>query len=218
MVEKELHLEQAAARELLRVGMERSAADWQWTNHKISPYKMLLVRGALFAGAPRAGQIMLTLLDALQPTGIFSIALDQYGILPGLGTLAAEEPSAVVQVLETEVLANVGWVIAPAGKGQIGKIALHITIEIDGGEITDPVEYGSLENIPIAPGKEAKVTIEPTGNFDIGLGPGKGTTVTVYGGTVGGLVVDLRGRPLALPDDEADRRSLVRKWLWDLGG
>jgi hypothetical protein len=218
MIEKELHLEQAAARELLRIGMERTAKDWNWTTNKTSPFKLLLVRGSLFANTPRAGQNMLLLLDALQPTGIFSIALDQYSILPALGALAAEEPSAVVQVLETEVLANVGWVIAPTGKGQIGKTALHITIEMDGATFTDPVEYGNLENIPIAPGKEAKITIQPTGNFDIGLGSGNGTTITVYGGTVGGLVVDARGRPLTLPDDEADRRSLVRKWLWDLGG
>ncbi len=217
MVEKELHLEQAVARELINLGIERAASDWQWSANDMSPFKMLIVRGSLFANSPRAGQSMLLLLDALQPTGIFSIALDQYSILPALGSLAIEEPSAVVQVLETEVLANIGWVIAPTGKGQIGKIALHITIEMDGASITAPVEYGNLENIPIPPGKEAKITIEPTGNFDIGLGPGKGTTITVFGGTVGGLVVDLRGRPLTLPDDEADRRSLVRKWLWDLG-
>lgn len=218
MMEKDLHLEQAAARELLRIGMERTARDWQWDANKVSPFKILLIRGSLFANAPRAGQNMLLLLDALQPAGIFSIALDQYSILPALGTLAAEEPSAVVQVLETEILANVGWVIAPRGKGPLGKTALHITIEMDGATFTDSVEYGNLENIPITPGKEAKITIEPTGNFDIGLGSGNGTTITVFGGTVGGLVVDARGRPLTLPDDEADRRSLVRKWLWDLGG
>jgi hypothetical protein len=35
---------------------------------------------------------------------------------------------------------------------------------------------------------------------------------------VGGLVVDARGRPFTLPRDVADRRSLMRKWLWDMGG
>ena len=218
MTEKDLHLEQAAARELIRIGLERTAQDWQWQQNELSPFKMLLVRGSLFANAPRSGQSMLLLLDALQPTGIFSIALDQYSILPALGTLAVEEPSAVVQVLETEILSNIGWVIAPTGKGQIGKTALHITIEMDGAVFEDEVEYGRIENIPITPGKSAKITISPTSRFDIGFGPGNGTTTTVYGGTVGGLVVDARGRPLTLPDDEADRRSLVRKWLWDLGG
>ena len=218
MVERELHLEQAVARELIRIGLARAASDWQWAPDEMSPFKMLIVRGSLFANSPRAGQIMLLLLDALQPTGIFSIALDQYGILPALGSLALEEPSAVVQVLETEVLANVGWVIAPTGKGQIGKTALQFKIEMDGKPLTESANYGDLANIPIAPGKEAKITIEPAGNFDVGAGPGKSTTITVFGGTVGGFVVDVRGRPLTLPDDEADRRSLARKWLWDLGG
>ncbi len=220
MSEKELHLEQGAARELLRIGLERTAKDWHWQQKgAASPFGMLLVRGSLFANSPRPGQIMLLLLDALQPTGIFSVALDQYGILPALGALTAEEPSAVVQVLETEVLSNLGWVIAPVGKGSVGKTALNFTIEIEGvGTLEDKVEYGRIENIPITPGKTAKVTISPTKHFDIGYGPGKGTTITIYGGTVGGLVVDVRGRPLSLPTDEADRRSLVRKWLWDLGG
>ena len=220
MTEKELHLEQGAARELIRIGLERTANDWHWPEKsKLSPFSMLLVRGSLFANSPRPGQIMLLLLDALQPTGIFSVALDQYGVLPALGTLAVEEPSAVVQVLETAVLSNIGWVIAPAGKGQVGKTVLHFKIEFEGGgTMEDEVEYGRIENIPITPGKSAKVTVSPTGRFDIGFGPGNGTTITVYGGTVGGLVVDARGRPLSLPEDEADRRSLVRKWLWDLGG
>ncbi len=220
MTERDLHLEQGAARELIRIGLERTAKDWQWQEKsKLSPFSMLLVRGALFSNSPRPGQSMLLLLDALQPTGIFSVALDQYNILPALGTLAVEQPSAVVQVLETAVLSNLGWVIAPAGKGQIGKTALEFEIEFEGGgTMKDGVEYGRIENIPITPGKAAKVTISPTGRFDIGFGPGNGTTITVYGGTVGGLVVDARGRPLSLPEDEADRRSLVRKWLWDLGG
>ena len=56
------------------------------------------------------------------------------------------------------------------------------------------------------------------GRFDIGFGPGQGKKMTLTGGLVGGLVVDARGRPFTLPRDVADRRSLMRKWLWDMGG
>lgn len=80
------------------------------------------------------------------------------------------------------------------------------------------IEFGKIEVFPIPPGQEAKVTVKPTGRFDIGFGSGQGKTLTLKGGAVGGLVIDARGRPLTLPRDAEDRRSLMRKWQWDLGG
>jgi hypothetical protein len=39
----------------------------------------------------------------------------------------------------------------------------------------------------------------------------------VSGGALG-VIIDGRGRPLALPDDPVRRRELVKKWLWTVGG
>jgi hypothetical protein len=161
---------------------------------------------------------MLMLLDALQPTGIFAIALDRYGVLPALGALAAHQPLAVIQTLEAGVLSDLGWVIAPTGKGQLGKKAMDISIESERISFEGEIEFGKIEIFPIAPGKSAKVTVKPTSRFDIGFGPGQGKKMTLTGGLVGGLVIDARGRPFTLPRDVADRRSLMRKWLWDMGG
>jgi hypothetical protein len=199
-----------------------TAVEWGWQQSgrliQMPNFGMLLAHGSTFANAPRPGQVMLMLLDALQPTGIFSVALDQYGVLPPLGALAAELPLVVVQTLDAGVLSILGWVIAPSGKGTPGKKVLDIVIEMDQTRFEGEIEYGKIEIFPIAPGQQARVTIKPTGRFDVGFGAGQGTKVTVQGGQVGGLVVDARGRPLSLPKDEGDRRSLVRKWHWDLGG
>lgn len=222
MTEAELHLEQAMARELLACALQKTAVEWQWSQpgHPVHLplFDRLVVHGNVFANAPRPGQVILLLLDALQPTGIFSIALDQYGVLPPLGALAAHEPLVVVQTLAAGVLSELGWVIAPAGKGQPGKKVLDIIIESPHARFEGEIESGKIEIFPIPPGQEAKVTVKPTGRFDIGFGPGQKKTLTLKGGAVGGLVVDARGRPLTLPRDVADRRSLVRKWHWDLGG
>jgi len=59
--------------------------------------------------------------------------------------------------------------------------------------------------------------LKPERKVDVGRGPGKGRKITVQGGAVG-LVVDVRGRPLQLPDDEEERRNRVRQWHWDMGG
>jgi len=221
MTEEELHLEQAAAREILRCALAKTAKTWGWPENGSQPapppFGLLLARGGLLANAPRPGQALLVLLDALQPAGLFSVAVDQYGVLPALGLLASYAPEAVVQILTTGVLSDLGWVIAPSGKGQPGKTAVKVFIESTGME--GEVEFGKIEIFPIPPGELVEVTVQPAGKLDIGFGPGQGRQkLKIYGGTVGGLVVDARGRPLVLPDDAAERRSLMRKWLWDMGG
>ena len=220
--EKTLQLEQAVARTLIRCAAEMAGSDARWPvvgdKRTPPPFGLMLARGSTLANAPRPGQIVLMLLDALQPTGIFSIALDRYGVLPALGALAAQQPLAVIQTLEAGVLSDLGWVIVPTGKGQLGKKAMSISIESDHVSFEGDIEFGKIEIFPIAPGKTAKVTVKPTSRFDIGFGPGQGKKMTLTGGLVGGLVVDARGRPFVLPRDIADRRSLMRKWLWDMGG
>ncbi len=222
LIEADLHLEQAAARALLQCALMSMAVEWNWMppGHvlHLPAFDRLLVHGAVFAKAPRPGQVMLLLLDALQPTGVFSVGLDQYGVLPPLGVLAAQQPLVVVQTLAAGVLSELGWVIAPAGKGQPGKKVLDIVIQSPVARFEGEIEFGKIEVFPIPPGQEAQVTVKPTGRFDIGFGPGQGKTLTIKGGAVGGLVVDARGRPLVLPRDPNDRRNLMRKWQWDLGG
>jgi hypothetical protein len=220
--EKTLQMEQAVARTLIRCAVATAGRDACWPfvgeQRMLPPFGLLLARGSTLANAPRPGQIMLMLLDALQPTGIFSVALDRYGVLPALGALAAHQPLAVVQTLEAGVLSDLGWVIAPTGKGTLGKKAMEISIESERVSFEGEIEFGKIEIFPIAPGKSATVTVKPTSRFDIGFGPGQGKKMTLTGGLVGGLVIDARGRPFTLPRDVADRRSLMRKWLWDMGG
>jgi hypothetical protein len=217
MTEEEQHLEQAVARELIRETAR--AATTQWGLVKGLPrFKLLLARGKVLAAAARPGHTIMMLLDALQPTGIFSIAVDRYGVLPAIGVLAPNEPLVAVQALEGGVLVDLGWVIAPAGRGQPGQPVMNVWMEGEhSGRVGAEVEYGSLEVLPLAPGERAELTVQPGRRFDVGYGPGKAQKLTVYGGAVG-LVIDARGRPLQLPKEDAARQSLLRHWLWDLGG
>ena len=56
------------------------------------------------------------------------------------------------------------------------------------------------------------MAVEPDRAFDCGGGPGKSIEREVRGGTVG-LILDARGRPLALPTERAAGRSLVETWV-----
>lgn len=218
MAEAELYLEHAVARWVLSTAVERTSESWEWPSHRLPQFDLLVARGSTLTNVPRPGHTLVTLLNALQPTGIFSVVLDQYGVLPALGILAPYEPLAAVQILEQGALIDLAWVVVPVGSARPGDPVLKIRANIDGKEALNlEAEYGTLEMYPLPTGRTAELTLEPLRNFDIGLGPGKGRTVTIHVGAVG-LVIDARGRPLTLPDGAEERMKLVQSWVWGMGG
>jgi hypothetical protein len=232
LTDAEHHLEQAIARQIIRLAVDDAMHSWGWTGRmpdksipgmvipgmNMPGMNLLILRGGIITNTPRSGQAVLMVLDAIQPTGIFPIVIDRYSLLPAMGLLAAQNPRLVVQVLNGGVLEDLGWVIAPTGRAQVGDTVLNVRMESESsGTIQIEVNYGTLEVLPLAPGHKAVLTLEPLRRFDVGAGPGRSRKVTVHGGTVG-LIIDARGRPIKLPDDETERRTQIRQWLWDLGG
>ncbi len=219
-LEKEILLEQAISRELIREGLHEALGVWGLSKRKQQTPQVdsIIIRGSIFSHAPRFGPAVLTVLDSLQPSGIFSISVDKYDILPALGKLASIDPLVVVQSLENGMLPHLAWVIAPTGSGKPGQKVMTITVESGTPKLPDvEVEYGTIELLPLPKGKPAKVTIKPARRFDIGAGPGRSHTLTIYGGLFG-LVIDARGRPLTRPQKENEQHSQMRQWLRDVGG
>ncbi len=227
MNEQDLFIEQAIARELIKqtiantlsASVDNSSDNKPATSNSLLPsFKLLLARGAVLANAPRLEQTILILLDALQPTGIFSVLLDQHGVLPALGAIAVHEPLVPIQSLEQGALINLGWVIAPSGKRAIGQKAVTISIESDNSEkVVVDVPYGSITRIPLSLGQSAKVIIKPSRQFDVGFGLGKGKTVTLHGGVLG-IIIDVRGRPLEMTQQDKEPYQLMQEWLQALAG
>jgi len=55
--------------------------------------------------------------------------------------------------------------------------------------------------------------MRPTRHFDIGLGqPGRGAVTEIEGGILG-IIIDARGRPLRLPQDEITRHERLAGWF-----
>jgi hypothetical protein len=220
MTDEELQIEQALTRYVLREAARSAAENWGWSDlgGGLPPFSLLLLRGQALTHTPRAGQTLLMALDALQPTGVFAVALDQYGVLPALGLLAQREPLAAVQILEGGVLLDLGWVIAPLGRVSSGQPLLRVQVEAESqGHLNVDVVGGDLMLLPLPPGEQANLLLQPARRVDIGYGPGQSKKITIHGGTVG-LVIDGRGRPLELPDNAEKRQSLLQRWRWDMGG
>jgi hypothetical protein len=87
-----------------------------------------------------------------------------------------------------------------------------------GNETRLEVKQGSLEVLPLSPGQAGRLYLEPLHHADIGLGPGHTRTDGFpISGTMLGVVIDARGRPLQLPPEPGRRRDLMTKWLNTLG-
>lgn len=216
---QELLIEQAAAREALRLVMAQARERWQLDAPQFSkvltpPVEPIIATGGILSQAPRPGQTVLMLLDAIEPVGITTLVLDQYGLASALGAIAVTQPQAAVQALDAGAFSTLATVIAPVGRARPGEIVMNVNIAFEqGGELEIEVKYGSLELIPLRTGEKATLRIKS--RRGISLGRVK-SPVEVNGGILG-LVVDARGRPLRLPASPRIRRERIEQWLWDVG-
>jgi hypothetical protein len=220
---RDLLLEQAIAREALRLALVEARQSWAGRPSapypELFPFSDLIVGGGgVLAHASHYGQAALILLDALQPIGVSNMALDVTSMSAPLGVTATIEPLAAAQVVERDGFLSLGTVVAPVGTAREGEIALQLKITYEDGRALEmEVPYGSLEVLPLSAGHKATLELRPTRKFDIGLGAkGKGATTELEGGAVG-VIIDARGRPLTLPATRGEQQAKIQEWLWGVG-
>lgn len=217
---KELLIEHAFARELLRLVLADLAVRRQGAGERgVPPVDLLVGSGGLLASVPRLIQAALILLDAAQPEALTQLALDRTTALPLIGRLAEMgdnvAPVALGNALERDGLLNLGLCIAPVGAGKEGETAIKVEIAYASrSPVTVEVPFGAIEVVPLPVGERAALKLWPGRDFDIGLGRGNAATprAEVEGGAVG-IIVDARGRPLGLPDDHQKRQAKLLQWL-----
>lgn len=190
-------------------------------------YDLLIGTGGLLAYAPRPGQAARILLDALQPTaeglGSVELAIDTTMLLPVLGNLAHHNLAAASYIFDRDCLMWLGTAIVVQGDPPVATVggesptAVTVTMERRGGGTdTIDVPYGQIRVVPLRPDQRAALNIKPSAGFRVGSGePGKALKTEpgqeIKGGLVG-LIVDARGRPLALPEDTDLRHAQMRQW------
>ncbi len=230
---QELILEQAIAREALRLAFEQhkqlavelrgvqqqrtiseafDQAESGQTLVNMLALNMLVGSGGVLSHAPRRQQAMLMMIDAFQPEGLTHLAVDSIFMMPQLGVLAQVNAEAATQVFERDCLIHLGTCIAPIGVGKAGETCLSIELNLpDKPGHTEEIPYGELRRYPLALDEKATVKLQPTRRFDLGAGRGHEVEMEAMGGVVG-LVIDTRGRPLEIPGDSAQRVAQLSKW------
>ncbi|MFT0752063.1 glutamate mutase L [Synechococcus sp. RC10A2] len=230
---EDLLLEQAVAREALRlafvhhkqlarglkgvqqqrtIGEALEQAETGKTLVQMMKLNMIVGSGGVLSHAPKRAQAALMMMDAYQPEGVTMLAVDSIFMMPQLGVLSTVHPEAAAQVFDRDCLIRLGSCVAPVGQAKEGEPCL--TIEYNGKSET--FRYGELRVLPLGVGETIQATIKPARGFDVGAGKGRAIDATLEGGVVG-VVVDTRGRPLLLPQDDATRRQKLIEWMTALG-
>ena len=229
---EELQIEQAIAREALRlafvqhralaVGLkgvqtERTLSDvFDQTGGGESLIQMrdldlLVGSGGVLSHAPRRTQTAAMLIDAFQPEGMTRLAVDSIFMMPHLGVLSSVHEIAATQVFERDCLIYLGVCIAPIGQGKPGAACLHYDIALPDGTQSGNLRMGDLLCFPLEADQTADIVLRPERGFDAGAGPGQELRATVSGGVVG-LVLDGRGRPIAMPETRAECVRQILRW------
>lgn len=232
-----LLLEQAVAREALRLALEHHkqlavrlkgvhvqrtisevlGAVEQETLVDMMAVNLIIGSGGVLSHAPKRNQAMLMLIDAFQPEGITEIAVDSIFMMPHLGVLSKVHSEAALQVFWNDCLIPLGTVIALKGVDKTGEPVGRMTVSgTNFNIIGEELRFGELRLLPVSTGEAIRVKIEPTRQFDVGAGYGRAWEGEVKGGVVG-ILIDARGRPLQLSNDEDERIKQVRSWLMAAG-
>lgn len=230
----ELQIEQAISREALRLALmhhkslatglkgvqqERTISDifeQQASGQTlIDMLKLDLIvgSGGILSHSPRRIQSMLMMVDAYEPLGFTVLSVDSIFMMPHLGVLSTVNEQAATDVFVRDCMVYLGTCVAPIGQGKEGDRCADYTMTCTGNRPpeTGSLAFGELKLIPLGLEERATVEVRPAKSVDMGAGKGTPVTREVRGGVVG-LLLDGRGRPLQLPNDNQARLKTLTKW------
>ena len=200
---------------LLRAGIRKMLADLTGGSEGdasalTAQVGLVLIGGATFAGSGQGALDMLLLADALASDGVLQVKADPYGGLAALGTLAAVEPLAVVQLAGSNVLQNVGSLIRVSGRAAAGAKALTVKVKRGQGEtMTREVNAGDVWHLPVAAGETVELRIEA--RRGLAIGGKRRLRLKVQGGR-GGVLFDARLGALAAAATMTERAVNMLRW------
>jgi hypothetical protein len=221
---EDVWIEQAVAREALALvftALTDECGD--------AAYDLVVARGGVLSHAPHPAQAALVVLDALQPTAehetlAVDLRLDELGLLPACGALAALDTDSAVTLFDRDVLGNMplATCVVALGEGKLGSVALQAELETQHGKPqTISVRHGEIVRLPLSQGRYGKLTLRPASGVRIGRNaPGAevSSDVAAISGSALGIVIDARGRPLRLSRNTRQRAVQLWEWLAALGG
>lgn len=206
MTKKYLQIEQAVAREALRLSFEHHkslarslkgvSSEGDMTsivknNHSdtlinTENLDMIIGSGGVLSHAPDRMEAAMMMMDAYNLKGITLLCIDSIFMMPHLGVLSSVCPEAANEVFEKDCLIKLCSVFSYRKYNKIPKASL--SVKINDNEYN--FNYNDLHIINLPKG-EYKALINPNCRIDIGAGKGKVLETNLYSGELG-IIFDLR--------------------------
>ncbi|UCD95098.1 MAG: glutamate mutase L [Candidatus Zixiibacteriota bacterium] len=182
---------------------------------------ILVGSGGVLSHAPKRNQAALMLIDGFLPEGVTRLAVDSIFMMPQLGVLTTVQPQAATEVFNKDCLIHLGTCVSPAGEIKKPGPVMEYKITLPDGKIeSGTLEFGQIKLIKLGladtglPAK-AKAELDPLRGLDLGDGKGHKIETELSGGVVG-IILDGRGRPFNLPEDDKTRISKLKEWMTEL--
>lgn len=214
---RSLYLEHALLRASMSVLLQ--AARPTWTPERalddlrkpLPFFERIVGAGAALTGTGRPAMTAMLLLDALQPVGVVELQADANALIPALGALARIKPEAVVQVLDSGGLEDLGTCISLSGLPHQGAVVARVSVTTAQGDTEKfSVRGGDLWVYPLSFGVNAMVRISVAGR-GLSINGKRSLKFPVVGGSAG-LIIDARGRPLPLAADLKALAQQIPDW------
>ncbi len=179
---------------------------------------VLVACGGAFSAVPPAGAA-LALIDTLRRPGAMAVFHDHARLLGPIGVLADESDRRrlIADLLDDALLPLGSAVVAGGARPSRYPRTVRVTSALR--ETTTELAPGSLRQVDLPPGMQARVEIESREGTLLGV-RSRHVVLEVTGG-LGGLLVDMREVPLRLPDRPERRRALFESWerpVWASSG
>ena len=214
----DLAIDHALTREALRLIIEQGATPGGIGD--LPRIDVIFGTGGVLANTPKLGQAALILLDAVQPRGITSLVIDDAQVATVLGGASLLDRMAAADAVDMDaVQIQLGTCVSTVGLPPSGEPAVRVILEYaDGHRHTAEILPGTIELLPLGVGQRARLLLYPSSGVDIGMGPGERAQAgePIEGGRLG-VIIDARGRPLALPSDPGQRQARLTQWHTALG-
>lgn len=227
---EDLQLEQALAREALRLSLERhrgivvglkgihqqreigdifEQTPTGRTLVEMDRLKAIVGSGGVLSHAPEPWQAAAMLIDGLEPAGVTLLFYDRGFLFPYAGALASLSAKDAREILFGDALVPLGTVVSARSRSERRRAApgrpVFEAVLAPPGESPRRVEvaWGELRILPLPSSCRARLDLEPASpEVDVGGGPGELWSGMAEGGVVG-LILDARGRPLHPPHARA---------------
>lgn len=211
---REMYIEHALLRAGLRQMLLRARPEWRGVppDGALPDVGLILAGGAPLTGTGVPFFDMLLIADALQPTGVTQIKTDPHGLIPALGAMAQIRPEVVVQLLANDRnLVQLGTLINLSGEIQPDSPIANLKVMAEDGQtVQTKIIGGHLLSLPLPISETLSLQIDC--GRGVSIGGQRRLKLQVSGGAAG-ILIDARGRPLALPQRVRQRAAMMPQWV-----